>query len=99
MTGVDDSEEWHDIQNIVCEVFGLNADSRLVLSVVDAEGDEILMYVQCDICCCTVIETFRRGSSVGWSIFLKCVHFVWTTRSISINIHRINGKRVSMLRL
>jgi hypothetical protein len=45
MTGVDDSEEWHDIQNVVCEAFGLNADSRLVLSVVDAEGDEILMYV------------------------------------------------------
>jgi hypothetical protein len=46
MTGVDDSEEWHGIQNIVCDAFGLNADSRLVLSVVDAEGDEILMYVQ-----------------------------------------------------
>jgi hypothetical protein len=46
MTGVDDSEEWHGIQNMVCEAFGLNTDSRLVLSVVDAEGDEILMYVQ-----------------------------------------------------
>jgi hypothetical protein len=46
LTGVDDLEEWHSIQNIVRDAFGLNADSRLVLSVVDAEGDEILMYVQ-----------------------------------------------------
>jgi hypothetical protein len=46
MMGVVHSEEWHGIQNMVCEAFGLNADSRLVLSVVDAEGDEILMYVR-----------------------------------------------------
>jgi hypothetical protein len=42
----DKDQEWQVIQGLICEAFGLNRDSRLVLSVVDHEGDEILMYVQ-----------------------------------------------------
>jgi hypothetical protein len=42
----DKDQEWQIIQGLICEAFGLNRDLRLVLSVVDHEGDEILMYVQ-----------------------------------------------------
>jgi hypothetical protein len=42
--------EWQTIQRLICESFGWSPDSRLVLSIVDPEGDKILMYAQVHLC-------------------------------------------------
>jgi hypothetical protein len=87
---------WETIQNHISQAFKLNRGSRLVLSVIDWDQAEIMMYVRYTWFRLIVIETLCRGSPLSWSIFISLIsHDASSRKSVNINISHINGIRVN----